>query len=385
MIDLSDIVPQMVSWRRQIHRHPETAYTEFKTAELVAKILIDAGLDVHQSIAITGVVGVLRAGSSSKSIALRADMDALDIQELNTFDYRSQVHGKMHACGHDGHTAMLLGAAVYLAEHKNFDGTIYFIFQPAEENSGGAKMMMDEGLFTRFPADSIYGMHNMPGLETGQFAICSGPMMAAYATFECQIKGKGTHSSMPETGINPITIANEICIKWQSYLDNAFRPDDSVNLTVTKFNAGHEFNVIPDEANIAGSTRCFSKAINNSLSKDMLAIAKAVCQSYNAQCNFIYNSVYPSLINTFAETSFSVDVAKRLVGEENVNANLNPINGSEDFAFYLEEQKGAYILIGNSSDSYGGCMVHNPHYDFNDEIMELGACYWISLAQSYLV
>lgn len=382
--ELSEINSQMVAWRRQLHQHPETAYTEFETAKLVASILREAGVEVHEQLAVTGVVGVLKNGNSNKSIALRADMDALNIHELNTFDYKSKFDGKMHACGHDGHTAMLLGAAVYLAKTRSFNGTIVFIFQPAEENEGGAGRMIEEGIFSKFPVDEIYGLHNYPSLPVGEFSICSGAMMAAYATFKCQINGKGTHSSMPESGINPIPIAIQIHEAWSCFVMNNFTPEKRVNLTVTKFNAGHEYNVIPNQATLMGSTRCFGEEISKTLKLSMMEIAQQICKSNNVICEFNYQEAYPSLVNSLEQTNFAAKIASELVGKKNVDCNMEPINGSEDFAFFLQKKKGAYILLGNSGEDHGMCMVHNPKYDFNDEVLELGASYWIKLAENYL-
>ena len=367
--NIEGIGQQMLAWRHQIHSYPETAYTEHKTSALVAEVLTKANVEVHRGIADTGVVGVLRQGSSSNSIALRADMDALHINELNDFQHRSQVPGKMHACGHDGHTAMLLGAACYLAKTKNFDGTVYFIFQPAEENEGGGLRMIEEGLFDRFPAEQIYGMHNMPLFPRGSFALRPGPMMAAFATFECVVQGKGTHSSMPESGIDPIAIAAKIVHAWGKLQSDEFEPDDRVVLTTTQFHAGDTWNVIPDTATLGGSTRCYSREISRKLEERMVQIAEKICADSGASCNFSYNRCYPPLVNSPAETRRAGDVAAMLVGEDNVSRSIDPLAGSEDFAYMLEAKPGAYILIGNAGNEHGGCMVHNPHYDFNDDIL----------------
>lgn len=376
-----DITQQMVNWRRAIHSYPETAYTEFETAKLVADVLRNVGIEVHENIAVTGVVGVLRCGTSERSIGLRADMDALDIQELNNFSHVSKNPGKMHACGHDGHTAMLLGAAATLAGTRNFDGTVYFIFQPAEENEGGGKRMLEEGLIERFPMQEIYGMHNMPMLPIGHFAICPGPMMAGFSSFYCRVQGKGTHSSMPELGIDPLPIGMEIYDAWRSLEKFYNNQGHEIVLSSTQFHGGTAINIIPDFAEISGSVRLFSENLNTQLSADMKSVANIICKKYGAACQFEYHTLYPVLVNSPQQTTFAANIAAGLVGEENVTRDMSPLNGSEDFAYLLQAKRGAYILIGNAGDSRGGCMVHNPHYDFNDDILELGASYWTKLVE----
>ena len=384
VISLNDLTTQMRDWRHQLHRQPETAYTEFKTAELVAKVLGQVGINVHKGIAVTGVVGVLQRGKSHRRIGLRADMDALHIHEQNTFAHCSQVPGKMHGCGHDGHTAMLLGAACYLAKYGDFDGTIVFIFQPAEESEGGAKRMLEEGLFEQFPVDAVFGMHNMPTLGFEHFSICAGPMMAAFATFECVVQGVGTHASMPETGKDPIAPAMAIAQAWQAFHQQHFAPEEKVILSTTQFHAGDTWNVIPDIATLSGSTRCFTDEAAQSLQTEMARIAHKVCAEHDLSCEFTYKALYPPLINNEEETGFAAEVARSLVGDSKVQSKMPPIPASEDFAYILQAKRGAYILIGNDGEDHSGCMVHNPNYDFNDDILELGANYWIALAQKYL-
>jgi hippurate hydrolase len=384
MYELGNICSQMIRWRHQIHKHPEIAYAEIETSKLVVKVLRELGLEVHENIAKTGVVGVLKSGHSSKSIALRADMDALDIQELNDIPHASLIDGKMHACGHDGHTAMLLGAATYLTKNRTFDGTINFIFQPAEERGAGAKRMVDEGLFERFPADAVYGMHNYPLLPAGTFSICPGPMMAAFAVFKCHIKGRGTHSSVPETGIDPIPVAFKIHKAWQEFSISEFSAEERVNLSVTQVHSGSSENILPEIATLSGSTRCFSNDVTERLRTQMALIAKAICKSTNPTCEFEYDVNSPVLINTEAESIFAAECAAKLVGEEKTDRVMKAALASEDFSFMLQVKQGAYIFIGSDNGKNGGCMLHNPHYDFNDEILELGANYWIKLAESYL-
>ncbi len=374
----------MKQWRHAIHKHPETAYEEFKTAKLVSSVLKELGYEVYENIAVTGIMGVLKQGHSNRSIGLRADMDALHLNEMNQFAHRSCIEGKMHACGHDGHTSMLLGAATYLAQEATFDGTVYLIFQPAEEVEGGAQRMIDEGLLDRFPMDLVFGMHNMPKIAAGSFAICPGPLMAAFASFECEIKGKGMHSSMPHQAIDPIEIGCELTRKWKTINYAAVEPLEPSVISVTEFHSGTSHNVIPETAILKGSTRCFSKNVAKTIKNAMEKTLKEVCQQHGADYTFNYRQAYPTLINEPHSTEYAADIASGLVGESRVERNTKPVLGSEDFACYLEHKPGAYIFIGNGIGSEGGCMIHNPNYDFNDNILELGASYWVHLTQSYL-
>jgi len=380
-----ELVDVMRRWRRQLHQHPETAYEEVLTAELVSTILTEHGIEHHKNIAETGIVAVLKNGTSDRAVGLRADMDALDLEEENQFDHRSKVQGKMHACGHDGHTSMLLGAACYLSETKNFDGTIYLIFQPAEEVEGGAQRMIEEGLFDRFPMDAVFGMHNMPKHEVGTFAICSGPMMAAFGIFECTIKGIGMHSSMPHLAIDPIEIGAELLKLWKAILYETVDPFEKAVISITQFNSGTTQNISPELAVLRGSTRCFSSDVAAQIELRMREIAESHCKSKGASCQLEYRQAYPALINEQKSTEFAANVAESIVGPASVDRHLKPLFSSEDFACMLHETDGAYILIGNGVESSGGCMIHNPNYDFNDEILELGATYWIKLAESYLL
>lgn len=383
-IPLGDTVPLMKQWRHSLHKNPETAYEEFDTAKLVSSVLRDLGIEVHKNIAETGVVGVLKKGNSKRSIGLRADMDALNLEEANQFSHRSQVTGKMHACGHDGHTAMLLGAATYLAKEGDFDGIIYFIFQPAEEVEGGAERMIEEGILDKFPMDAIFGMHNKPTLEAGNFAICTGPMMAAFALFECEIKGKGMHSSMPHLAIDPIKIGVELTQQWKSINYENIEPLEPSVISVTEFHSGTSHNIIPEVATLKGSARCFSKKVAETIKNEMTRIADKVCQQNHATCTFYYKQAYPALVNEAELTEFVADIATQLVGDEKVNRHYKPVLGSEDFAYFLEQIPGAYIFVGNGTGEKGGCMLHNPGYDFNDDVLEKGASYWVHLTQSYL-
>ena len=373
----------MVSWRRDIHAHPEIAFEEHRTAKVVAEILESFGIEVETGIAGTGVVGTLKKGRGNRSIGLRADLDALPIHEANDFEYKSKHDGMMHACGHDGHTCMLLGAAKYLAKSDDFEGIVHFIFQPAEENEGGGKAMIEDGLFDKYPVESVFGMHNIPGMPVGSFAIKPGPMMAAFDIFKVKIIGRGGHAAMPQFTIDPIIIATKIVEAYQSIVSRFTDPQDPVVLSVTQFHAGDAFNVIPNEVEISGCTRCFSPKIQERLEIQMKHMATEICSAFGATCEFLYERRYPPTINSELEAAIAGEVASDIVGSDRVNLNPKPAMGSEDFAFMLMEKPGSYIWIGNG-DGEGSCMVHNPGYDFNDEILSLGATYWVRMVEKIL-
>ena len=381
--DLIDLQPEMQNWRRDIHSHPEIAFEEHRTAKLVADKLESFGLEVETGIAGTGAVGTLKKGTGNRSIGLRADLDALLINETNDFPHKSKVPGKMHACGHDGHTTMLLGAAKYLAEKGNFDGTINFIFQPAEENEGGGKVMIDEGLFDKYPVESVYGMHNIPGMPVGSFAMKPGPIMASFDIFNLKIIGKGGHAAMPHTAIDPIIIGTKIVDAYQSIISRYIDPQQPVVLSVTQFHGGDAYNVIPNEIEMKGTIRCFSSKVQLSMEKQMRQITSSICSAYGANYEFEYEHRYPATVNSADEVEASAKVAKEISGEEMVNLAPTPSMGSEDFAFMLQEKPGSYIWIGNG-DREGSCMLHNPGYDFNDEILPIGATYWVNIAEDTL-
>jgi amidohydrolase len=375
------------AWRRDLHAHPETAFEEVRTADFVAAKLREFGLDVHRGLATTGVVGVLdgRSNTSGRAIGLRADMDALHIQELNDFRHRSRHDGRMHACGHDGHTAMLLGAARYLAETRNFDGRVAFIFQPAEENEGGGRVMVEEGLFELFPVESVYGLHNMPGMPAGTISLRSGPAMAAFDIFEIVITGKGTHAAMPQLGIDPVVTGAQIVTALQTIASRRTAPLDPVVVSVTQFHAGDTWNVIPETAVIRGTVRSFRKDTQDRMERDLERIARSICESQGATMTLRYERRYPALVNSEAETGIAAAVAARVVGEDKVVAGAEPLMGSEDFAYMLQARPGCYIWLGNGTEGDpGGCAVHNPHYDFNDEISVIGASYWATLVERVL-
>jgi len=373
---------EMADWRHDIHAHPETAFEEQRTSALVAKKLESFGLRVHKGLGRTGVVGTLAAGPGKGAVGLRADMDALHIHEKNAFGHRSQHEGKMHACGHDGHTTMLLGAAKYLAETKNFDGTVHFIFQPAEENEGGGREMVEQGLFDKFPCDSVYGMHNWPGMPVGQFGLRPGPMMASFDIFEIELTGRGSHAALPHTGIDPVVTASALVQALQTITSRNVDPIESAVVTVTQVHAGDTWNVIPDAAVLRGTTRAFRPEVQDLVERRMREICAGIAATYGAQVKIRYERRYPPTVNAARETEICASVLERMVGPENV-ARIPPVMGSEDFAFMLQAKAGCYVFVGNGPGE-GGCMLHNPHYDFNDEVLPLGASYWVNLVEHIL-
>ncbi len=368
---------EMAEWRHDVHAHPETAFEERRTSAMVAQKLESFGLSVHRGLGRTGVVGTLSAGSGRHAIGLRADMDALPIHEKNTFDHRSRHEGKMHACGHDGHTAMLLGAAKYLSETRTFDGTVHFIFQPAEEGEGGGREMVEQGLFERFPCESVYGMHNWPGMPVGQFGVRAGPMMASFDIFEIELTGRGSHAAMPHTGIDSIVAASALVQALQTITSRNVDPIESAVVTVTQIHAGDAWNVIPDAAVLRGTARAFSPEVQDLFERRLREICAGIAATYGAQIKVRYERRYPPLINAAPETEICAAVMQAMVGAENV-LRVPPTMGSEDFAFMLQAKAGCYVFIGNGPGE-GGCMLHNPHYDFNDQILPLGASYWANL------
>jgi len=373
----------LIDWRHDIHAHPELGFEERRTSDFVAAKLASFGCEVHRGIGKTGVVGRLKLGSASRSIGLRADMDALPIQEANTFAYRSQHDGRMHACGHDGHTTMLLGAARYLAETRAFNGTVNFIFQPAEEGLGGGDAMLKDGLFERFPCDAIFGMHNRPNLAVGKFSIRPGAMMAGGAYFDILITGRGAHGARPESGVDPVVAASHITTALQTIVSRNVRPIDTAVVSVTQIHAGEAYNVIPQQAVLRGTVRAFSKETLTMIETNMRRIASGVAEGVGASAALDFRIVFPPLVNDATETTFIADAAASLVGEENVNRNGGLTMASEDFSYMLNARPGAYIQIGNG-DGEGGCEVHNPGYDFNDAILPLGASLFVRLVERKL-
>mgnify|MGYP005846888187 CR=1 FL=1 len=373
----------LVTLRRDIHKHPELAYEETRTADIVAGKLQSWGIEIHRGLATTGVVGTIRAGTGNRAIGLRADIDALPIDELNDFDHRSAHDGKMHACGHDGHTAMLLGAARYLAETKNFDGTVHLIFQPAEEAAGGARVMIEDGLFEKFPVENVYGMHNMPGLPLGEFHMRTGPLMAGFLSFVIEVQGIGAHAGFPHLGRDSIVIASSIVTALQTIVSRTVDPLDSALVSVTKIKGGHAFNVLPEKVMLGGSCRAFSDAMLDRLKQQIIDIAEGTARTHGANAKVDFVEYYPPLVNTAEAVEATAAAARDVAGSDRVNTSATPVMGSEDFAYMLKEKPGSYIFIGNGPGE-GGCLLHNPHYDFNDEILVTGAQYWCRLVEREL-
>ena len=376
----------MKALRQDIHAHPDLGFEEIRTSDLVASRLAEFGCDeVHRGIGKTGVVGVIRAGNGAQSVGLRADMDALPIQEANTFAYRSTKNGSMHACGHDGHTAMLLGAARYLAATRNFSGTVNLIFQPAEEGLGGATSMLRDGLFTRFPCDSVFGMHNMTSLPVGRFSIRPGAMMAGGAFFDITVSGRGAHGARPHLSVDPVFIACQITVALQGIVARNVDAIEAAVLSVTRISGGDAYNVIPEKAVIGGTARAFSQDTMKLIETNMRRIAAGVAEGFGATATVDFRVQFAPLINDAVETGFLADVAAGIVGEEKVDRNRPLVMASEDFGFLLQACPGAFIFIGNANaDGTGAAPVHTPLYDFNDEALPLGAALYAAIAEKKL-
>jgi amidohydrolase len=377
--------------RRDLHAHPELCYEEQRTSDVVAAKLTEWGIPVIRGLGLTGVVGIIKHGTSQRAIGLRADMDALPMQEVNTFEHASRHPGKMHACGHDGHTAMLLGAARHLAEQRNFDGTVYLIFQPAEEGGAGAKRMIADGLFEQCPMDAIYGMHNWPGIPAGHMSVCEGPMMASSNEFYVTVKGKGAHAAQPHKGIDPVMTAVQIAQSWQTIISRQKSPLDTAVLSLTQIHAGSATNVIPDEAKMVGTVRTFTGKVLDLIEQRMQDIAVHTAAAFGAEVDFKFRRNYPPLVNHAKETRFAVEVMKAVVGADKVDDNVEPTMGAEDFAYFLQAKPGCYIFIGNGEGDHrtgghglGPCVLHNGSYDFNDNLLPIGASFWVKLVEASL-
>jgi hippurate hydrolase len=374
---------EMIALRHEIHAHPELGFEEFVTSDLVAARLAEWGYEVHRGLGGTGVVGTLKVGGGARRLGLRADMDALPIHEATGLDYASRVPGKMHACGHDGHTAMLLAAAKHLAQSRNFDGTLHLIFQPAEEGLGGAKRMLDEGLFEHFPCDAVFAMHNMPGFPTGKLGFRAGPFMASSDTVIIDVDGRGGHGAVPHKAIDPVVVCANIVLALQTIVSRNVPPLDMAIVTVGAIHAGDAPNVIPQTAQMRLSVRALRAEVRDLLQERITALVHAQAASYGATARIDYQRRYPVLVNDAQMTAFAQEVAREWVGEAGLIEDMVPLTGSEDFSFLLERCPGSYLIIGNG-DGEGGCMVHNPGYDFNDDCLATGAAYWVKLAERFL-
>ena len=379
--------------RRDIHAHPELCFQEVRTADVVAQKLTDWGIPVHRGLGTTGVVGIVHGrdgGKSGRAIGLRADMDALPMQEHNTFAHASQHAGKMHACGHDGHVAMLLAAAQHFAKHRNFDGTVYLIFQPAEEGGGGAREMIKDGLFEQFPVEAVFGMHNWPGMAVGTFAASAGPVMASSNEFHIVIRGKGSHAALPHNGIDPVPVACQMVQAFQTIITRNKKPVDAGVISVTMIHTGEATNVVPDSCEIQGTVRTFTFEVLDLIERRMQEIAEHTCAAFGATVEFKFRRNYPPTINHAAETAFAREVMAEIVGADRV-VEQEPTMGAEDFSYMLQARPGCYAFIANGDGAHremghggGPCTLHNPSYDFNDDLIPLGATFWVRLAEKWL-
>jgi amidohydrolase len=382
--------PLIQGLRRDLHAHPELSFLETRTSDLIAKQLTDWGIPIHRGLGKTGVVGIVQNGTSKRAVGLRADMDALPMTELNTFAHKSTSAGRMHACGHDGHMAMLLAAAKHLSKHRNFDGTVYLIFQPAEEGQGGAREMIRDGLFERFPMQAIFGAHNWPGLAAGQFAINAGPTFASSNEFKVILHGKGGHGAMPHLGVDPVIAACQMVQAFQSIVSRNVRPIDAAVISVTMIHAGEATNVIPNSCKLEGTVRTFREDVLDVVEQRMRTVAASTAAAFDARADFSFHRNYPPVINHEAETEFARGVMRDLVGAENV-VEFEPTMGAEDFAYFLQAIPGAYLLIGNGEGQHrtqghaeGPCTLHNASYDFNDSLIPVGGSLWVRMAERFL-
>lgn len=390
--EILDSKEEIQEIRRDIHAYPELMFEEVRTAKVIADQLKAWGIEVHTGLGKTGVVGVIKGTlGAGKSIGLRADIDALPLAEHNVFSHASKNQGRMHACGHDGHTAMLLGAAKYLTNHREFKGTVNLIFQPAEEGGGGAREMMRDGLFEKFPCDAVFGLHNWPGMPAGHFGITPGPMMASSNEFKITVRGRGAHAALPHNGADPIIAASQLVGALQNIITRHKRPIDQAVLSITQFHGGFTSNVIPDEAWIAGTVRTFTVPVLDLIETRMRIIANSITAAFDCSAEVEFERNYPPLINHEKESAFATKVMQSLAGEQRVTANLEPTMGSEDFAFMLEKVPGCYVFLGNGDGDHrsmghglGPCNLHNPSYDFNDELIPIGINYWVNLSMAFL-
>ena len=384
IISGSSIHNDMITWRRWLHQHPELSYKEFKTSDYIAEVLTSLEIPFHRGLGGTGIVASIKGKQDGNSIGLRADIDALPVDEANNFDHKSLHHGHMHACGHDGHTTMLLGAAAHLIKNNDFNGTVHCIFQPAEEGDAGAKRMMEEGLFEMFPCNEVYGMHNWPGLPAGQFAVHDTNVMAAVRTLEITITGKGGHAAIPHNTIDPVVIGAQLITALQTVVSRNMSPLEAAVISITTTEAGFAHNVIPDVMKLGGTLRFYQAEHGEMLLRRIQELVETIPASFGATGEFkIIGNPYPATINTPENAAYSAEAAAQVVGVENVQRKLPPSMAAEDFGYMLEELPGAYIWVGNG-EGEGGCMLHNALYDFNDEVSPLGSSYWVELVNNRL-
>ncbi|NCN71060.1 MAG: amidohydrolase [Betaproteobacteria bacterium] len=380
----------MATLRRDLHAHPELCFQEQRTADIVAAKLAEWGIEVHRGLGQTGVVGIIQSGTSERAMGLRADMDALPMTEANTFAHASTYPGKMHACGHDGHTAMLLAAAQYLATHRDFDGTVYLIFQPAEEGGGGAREMIKDGLFDKFPMQAVFGLHNWPGMALGQMAASPGPVMASSNEFRITIRGKGGHAAMPHNALDPVPVACQLVQAFQSIVSRNVKPIDAAVISVTMIHTGEATNVIPNRCELQGTVRTFSSEVLDLIEQRMRVMTEHTCAASGLSADFEFRRNYPPTTNSAHEAEFCRQVMTSIVGADRVLAQ-EPTMGAEDFSFMLQAKPGCYAFIANGDGDHrslghggGPCMLHNPSYDFNDALLPLGATYWVRLVERWL-
>ena len=381
---IAEYTPEMTGWRRDLHQHPELGFQEQRTSDFVAAKLAEWGIEVHRGIAGTGLVGVLKGQPGSRSIGLRADMDALAMTEANDFGHASKNPGRMHACGHDGHTATLLGAAKYLAETRNFAGTVNFIFQPAEEGGGGGRVMVEEGLFDRFPCDSVYGIHNAPDLPLGQAAVVDGTLLAASDRLYITIKGYGGHAAKPHMAIDPILVGAHVMVALQSIVSRRTDPVDSAVISICQFHGGSADNVIPAEVELRGTVRTLLPGTRDLMEKLIAQVTEATCLAHGATAEVRYVRMYPPCINHKAETERAALAAAKVLGEHGVKRDVPPIMGGEDFSFMLLARPGCFVMMGQAGPDKGAVPVHHPLYDFNDDMLPVGASYFASLVEQEL-
>ena len=385
-----DFLDDLVAIRRDLHAHPELAFGEVRSADLVARELAAYGLEVHRGLAKTGVVGILRKGRSARAVGLRADLDALPLDEKNDFAHRSTHPGQMHACGHDGHCAMLLGAAHYLAQQRDatdFAGTVYFIFQPAEESEGGARVMLEDGLLAKYPMDAIYGLHNWPGIAVGEMAVMPGPVMAGTCAFEIRVQGRGCHAAMPDLGVDTLVAASQLVLALQTVVARNVPPCEAAVVSVTQIHGGEAWNVIPDDAVLRGTIRSFKPEIQQLVERGIERLSSGIADAFGARITVDFDSRYPPTVNSVAETELCRRVAADVLGDDAVRKNELPSMAAEDFAYLLQVKPGCYVWLGNGlqgSARHGGCALHNPHYDFNDDILRIGVSYWVKLVEHAL-